>query len=319
MLIYIENSFGDHNILKGKSLFCYRLAQALMAKGIDVTDNPEYDVDVSLNVIRIKHTKAKVKLLRLDGVWHDTGKNYLQKNESIKKDLNNADGVVYQSKYARQMCDRYLGKPKVPGKVIYNGTDVSYYEKVKPAMCNEKNVFMAFSKWRPHKRLNDAIESFLLADIKDSILIVAGNVENSGVDSKILDGYFSLPQIKYIGNASQDVLASFLKIAKASIHLCWFDACPNSVIEALAAGVPVICNNTGGTKELIDLCGGYICHVDKPYDMKPVDLYHPPKIKRRLVANALIDSVQNEARIKNEPIKIEYVADNYISFMKELL
>ena len=127
------------------------------------------------------------------------------------------------------------------------------------------------------------------------------------------------PSIKFLGHVPQDVLASYLKTSIASIHLCWFDSCPNSVIESIIAGVPVISNNVGGTWEIVGPSGGYVCDVDSPYDMSPVDLYNPPQINRGRIAAALRDCVKKQPSVKKDRVLINNIADQYLQFMKELL
>lgn len=319
MKIYIPNCFSDPNKLKGKSLFCYRLGTALEEKGIDITDDSNINVDVSLNIIGIKHEKSRIKLLRLDGVWHDTGKAFVKKNKGMIASLKRADGVVYQSQFSRNMCDRYLGEPISPCRVIPNGSYPGYYHQVKAEVFNGKKVFITFSKWRPHKRLRDIIHSFLLANVPNSILLVAGDTTRSGVDREELDYFFNLSSIQYVGNVEQRMLASLLKASIASIHLCWFDSCPNSVVEALCAGTPVICNNVGGTWELVGPSGGFVCDIDSPYDMNPVDLYHPPKINRRVVAEAIRECAKKRPVVNNDFVNIDNVAERYLEFIEEIL
>lgn len=318
MKVYIENSDKNPNELGGKSLFCNRLAKALHTKGVQIFSDPKIKVDVSLNVIRINHSKSKVKLLRLDGIWHDTGKNFREKNLSIKRNLQKADGVVYQSCFSEKMGEKYLGKAICPVKVISNGSDSSFYENIDPIKTNKK-IIMAVSKWRPHKRLRDIIESFLLAEVEDGLLVVAGNLLRSELTEKEIYDYKNNTKIKFIDHVSQKVLASYFKKASASIHLCWFDSCPNSVVESIIAGVPVICNNVGGTWEIVGPAGGYVLPLDNPYDMNPVDLYHPPKINRGRVAAALRDCIKKQPPVKKEHVLISTIADQYLQFMKELL
>jgi glycosyltransferase involved in cell wall biosynthesis len=318
MKIWIENSSKPVSELTGKSLFCKRLANELTKRGVEVTDKDE-PVDISLNVIRIKHRRAKVKVLRLDGVWHDTGKDYVRKNEGIIASQKKADGVVYQSNFARAMGHKYLGEPRCPSTVIPNGSDPALWAKVKPADFNGKKAFIAFSKWRPHKRLRDIIYSFLQADVKDSMLLIAGDARRSGLKLNEAQTLFSRPNIEYLASLPQALLMPILKGCTASIHLCWFDACPNSVVEAICAGVPVVTNNVGGTWEIVAPSGGYVCAIDEPYDLEPVDLYHPPAIDRSIVAQAIRKAAVERPKINCDRVDIRNVADQYLRFMEALL
>lgn len=320
MKMFIEKSSLSINKIGGKALFCRRLADEFRkVGGIDITDDENSEADVSLNVIRIKHQKSKVKILRIDGVWHDTAKNYRHKNRAIQINLRQADGVIYQSYFAKAMADEYLGEVSCPTKVIYNGSDPSYYEKIKSLTPSEGKVVIAFSKWRPHKRLRDIIESFLLAGIENGLLVVAGDTTKSGLLPREFVEYNQNPSVQFIGNIPQFDLASYLVVSKASIHLCWFDACPNSVVEAICAGVPVICNNVGGTWEIVGPSGGYICMVDREYDLNPVDLYNPPRIDRHLVAENIVRALKEEPVIINRHVNIKNIAGQYLQFIKELI
>ena len=317
MRVFIENSSKDINTLKGKSLFCKKLSDVLKRRGVDVIDNFRAEVDISLNLIRLKHFNSRIKILRLDGVCHDTGKNVEGKNVILRKSLQAADAIVYQSKFAKHMSDSFLGVSEKPNRIIFNG---SYpISRTSTANTSEKRIIMAFSKWRPHKRLEDAILSFLLANISNSLLVVAGDATKSGIDLLRLRQYFLLPNIHYIGNVNPSILEFYLARASASIHLCWFDACPNSVVEAIAAGVPVVCNNTGGTRELVAPSGGYVCDVDAPNTPQPVNLHHPPSIAIEKIADALKKCIKKKPKIKNSHILIENIADQYLRFMKELM
>lgn len=317
MKIWIENSSKKVDELNGKSLFCKRLADELKNYA-DIVDGDE-SADVSLNVIRLKHKKSKIKVLRIDGVWHDTAKDFVNKNKAIAESVRKADGVVYQSNFAMNMGEKYLGRAKCPIKVIFNGSDPRIYDKVKPVKFIKKNVFIAFSKWRPHKRLKEIIESFLLANIEDSQLLIVGNTEKCGMTRMEFERYVKRKDIEYLGHIPQSLLIPVLKGCTASVHLCWFDACPNSVVEAICAGIPVITNNVGGTWEIVAPSGGFVCDIDSPYDLNPVDLYNPPKIDRNKVSEAMIECVDKKPVIKSEHVDIKNVAKEYFDFMESLL
>ena len=133
MKIWIENSSKPVDQISGKSLFCRRLADEMRRRGVDVTDNRDDATDFSLNVIRIKHRRSRYAILRLDGVWHDTAKDFESKNRAIAKSLRDADAVVYQSEFSRNMCEKYLVVADCPSTVIFNGSDPKLYSNIKRA------------------------------------------------------------------------------------------------------------------------------------------------------------------------------------------
>jgi len=297
----------------GKAAFLYRLKKVIGAYGIEVVTNRRKSHEVSLHISRISHKSKSKKIIRIDGVYHNNKENWKTRNLSMKHSAKMADGIIYQSKFSQQMGHKYLGKHDKE-IVIHNGVDYKWYNKIPiPEKQFERN-YLAAAKWRPHKRLTDIIESFILLDDKDACLHVAGNIKNSRIDWQ---KYKDHPNIKFLGQVSQKTLGGLFKMCDASIHLCWFDSCPNSVIEALGAGCPVISNNTGGTPELIQKAGGIICEVDQEYRLQPVDLYNPPVIDRNIIAEAMITCVKEPPRINRKAVHIAHVAKQYASFFRK--
>jgi glycosyltransferase involved in cell wall biosynthesis len=304
----------------GKGFFYQRLAPALAHLGVKIINDISIPHDISVNSVKLEKGNSKKRVLRLDGVYHNNKQPYKKRNRPISQSLHKSDAIVYQSLFAKKMCNKYLGKFKGSRRVIHNGMDIQFWDNVIPAESSFKYNFLAASRWRPHKRLVDIVESFLLADIPDSCLYIAGDLSKSKVPKQWLKTMLAnCKNVVRLGPLKQEELAKYMKLANASLHLCWFDACPNSVVEAISCGTPVVCNNTGGTPELVAAAGGYICDVDSPYDLQPVDLYHPPKIDRRKVADALIKSTVENAIIKRQVVDIHKVAVQYVELFESTL
>ena len=297
------------NILKGKSLFCHRLGNELLKQGVEVTDDESKRVDISLNVIRLTHQNSRIKVLRLDGIYHNSAQDYESKNRRIKESLHKADAVVYQSRYSRNLCDAFIGAATVPNIVIPNGSDPSFYEK-KVHHPSQKEV-LAFAKWRPHKRLHDTISSFMAADVRESSLFVFG-------ETTLCNKY---ENIYFRGQRSQDMLAVYLQSADCVLHLCAYDACPNSVVESLVAGTPVITSNIGGAPELLKMVGlsDCICDLDPEYDYKPINLYNLPPINHEIVAQKIRQVISSPPTFDPSPLYIENTAKRYLRFFEGLL
>jgi glycosyltransferase involved in cell wall biosynthesis len=219
------------------------------------------------------------------------------------------------------MAKAYLGDHDKPCGVIYNGTVASLYDGP-PSVVRPRPYAVAVAKWRPHKRLRDAVESFLLAGL-DADLLVFGDCVESGLSVTDCAQYAETGRVVFCGRVDQATLAGYLKAAVCSIHLCWFDACPNSVVEALCAGVPVVTNNVGGTHELVRLAcpedaDWLVCGVDATYTCNPVDLYRPPRIDRGVVAAAIARCFYKLALVDRAALSIKRSADAYLNLMVRL-
>ncbi len=314
MKLYLERY--SEKTTDGKTLFCNRLGDELIRRRVRVSGDPNKKADIAINVINIKPNKAPIQLVRFDGVYFDTQTSYINKNRILSESMRKADGIIYQSEFSKVMCDKYLGVPSCPSQIILNGADPNFYERARPIKRRHKHIFFAMSRWRNFKRLTDTIESFLLADIDDSILYIAGGLSRSGIDLK---KYGHHRKLKFLGQINQKIAASYLKVSTAFLHLSWFDSCPNGVVEAVAAGVPVICGNIGGTKEIVGPSGGYVCEIDKPYRLEPVDVYNPPPIDRKKVARKIMDCIKYPPEIIYDHVDIKRVGSLYLKFLREFV
>lgn len=304
----------------GKAFFCERLASALSSlDDVRVISDIRQRHDVSLHVVLIEGMEAKAKrVVRLDGVWHNTAQDFGAQNDAIRYHMNNADAVIYQTQFSRLVADKYLFPYEGLWDVIFNGADPSFYA-VPPLQKTHRHTFIAYSRWRPHKRLLETITCFLEAGIEDSCLYVAGDLSKCGVQPEQLKRIFDMPNIRYLGILTQEQLAHTLRICDASLHLSWIDWCPNSVVEAIAAGLPVVTNNVGGAQELVRPSGGFVCRIDEPWDMRPCNLYSPPPIDPTIVAEALHRCAGDSIKVSWEHVEIRNIALQYKRFFERVL
>jgi len=102
MRVFIPGAFNtDHRT--GKGLFCMRLAKAIRKQGVGVVRSIDDKHDVSLHLIKVVGAKSK-RVVRLDGVWHNTSMDYRSRNKAIAKSMQCADGVIYQSDFSKAIC-----------------------------------------------------------------------------------------------------------------------------------------------------------------------------------------------------------------------
>jgi glycosyltransferase involved in cell wall biosynthesis len=97
-------------------------------------------------------------------------------------------------------------------------------------------------------------------------------------------------------------------------HLAWLDHCPNTVVESLSVGTPVICSEDGGTSEIVGSYG-LVLHEDTKYNYELKDYNSPPYINVSQVS-----LLPSKTDLGNPPdLSIEKSASNYIRIFEELL
>ncbi len=166
---------------------------------------------------------------------------------SIRKFL--ADFVIYQSQFAHDWWHRVRAHLKTNKKIIYNGTNLSlfepdYYRKDSNQLnviCAEGNIpsdvfipklLRKVAKSKPNgKSINLTILGKVTQDIQEQL-------------SDLLNVHF-------LGHVPRTQMFELLKTNDVFLSLEINAACPNSIVEALASGLPIIAFDTGATPELI--------------------------------------------------------------------
>lgn len=317
MKIYVPNT----KKLRGPYIFCRRLYKAIVKiPDVEIVDPSSCSVQLHSVLLRDVNPKAK-HVLRLDGVYHHVGPEYdwRKNNVPIKESFDFADGVVYQSHFSKKLCEKYLGKTSVPYEIIYNGANPNTYTFKGSIISKDRPFFLTAANWRPFKRLEDTIESFLMSGLERVDLVIAGDTKRSGISEEKVAEYKKNPNIKFLGKVSQEELISYYVQCLALIHISWIDNCPNSVVEAICAGKPVICGNIGGTNEIVRESGGLVLNIEDDYDLEPRDLYHPPSIDRSLVVGAMYKCFNHDFSIKNSHVDIRNTAIKYLEFFRKIL
>lgn len=240
---------------------------------VTYTDN-QHDADVEFCLIQQAVHKVKPMVLRLDGIWFNSEQNYKEQNRIIEFSYKNADAVVFQSNFNKQLTESWFGDHNNT-YVIHNAADLTQIERANAAFWNntfgkDTEVWSCASSWRPHKRLAENIKYFLEFAPKNAILAIAGKVSASETSNYSLN-----KRIKFLNELDYMSLLSLYKRSTTFVHLAYLDHCPNVVVDAQAAGCRIICSSTGGTSEIVE--NGTIV-LEEEWDFKPCKLYQPPKI-----------------------------------------
>lgn len=270
MRIHIDNV--QWNSRSGPNSFANNLAIAFSHAGHTLVEQHE-NPDVRLAFIHTTTFDNVPLVQRLDGVWFNSAQNFVLQNEQLQKTYNAAKLVIAQSQFDKKLIETFFGKHKNEITVIHNGINVEAVQALDPLdvpqLSNVKRVWSCAAAWRPHKRLSENIRYFLEhADVDDCLIIAGANPDVAvGINDR---------RIFFAGDLDKQTLLQLMRSSDIFLHLAWLDHCPNSVIEARAAGCHIICSSSGGTKEIAGLNSTII--EEDEWDFKPCELYKPPQL-----------------------------------------
>lgn len=286
----------------GKHKFINRLRQELSINNfIEVPITKSADFHLFVNSI---NPKAKYNIYRIDGVWLNLKNKDSTENTRIIHNIKKSRAVIFQNEFCRDAVINFLQTTPKRYNIILNGADPKEFENL--PKLNEPPYFLALCKWRPHKRLNTIIESFIESKINTNLIII-GEPEKT----------IKHPKIKYYGWKDKTETNILIKNCIATIHLAWLDWCPNSVIESIVARKPVIYTNSGGTKHIVKNRGYEVPDID--WNFNTVDLYNPPLLNTEHIIKCYHEALENKRQINNiSDLNIKHIAKLYFDYIKGL-
>jgi glycosyltransferase involved in cell wall biosynthesis len=322
----------------GVATFREKFERALQARGLEV----EYDLRRPVDAVLIlagthrlqelwRLRRQGVRLVqRLDGInWVHrrtcTGWRHFLRSEygnfilaTIRNRL--AHRIIYQSRFSQRWWEEWYGPAEAPSWIVYNGVDTRLYT---PQGAHERPT----DRWRIlivegsfgggyEMGLWNAIGLLrgLQAQGLNVELQVAGQVSRKlqkQVEASVKHG------LRWAGVVPRAQIPYLARSAHLFFSGDINAACPNSVIEALACGLPVLAFDTGALSELVVGEAGRLV----PYGGDPWKL-SPPNIAGLLPAAQEILSRQehfrNAARAHAESaLNIEKMVEGYLKVLLE--
>lgn len=254
-------------------------------RGVEFLRDHESPVDAALFLVGLNEHALRLKergvplVLRLDGLYHDPAVDYADLNAPIRESLALADAVVFQSKFSRRFVTNMFGPLDKPWAVIPNGVDLDVFRPGRPWDGRGEARLYYSANIHPQKRLHEALRFMAQAAEASWSLLVAGEPLHfpAALQVDLQQAYGRTvmapqPGVRYVGLLPRDELARLAAGCHLMLHTAYRDPCPNAVVEGLACGLPVICEDTGGTPELVGDAGVVLpAAVD---DLGPRDYQH---------------------------------------------
>jgi glycosyltransferase involved in cell wall biosynthesis len=323
----------------GMVSFRHKLEAGLSKEGVgscfNLEDEPYQSVLViggSRHLAAINSIKKKgVRIVqRLDGINWIQRRKFTGLRHTIRSEYGNllqstirrnlADHIIYQSKFAKTWWEEWYGETNSPNSIILNGVDLDAYTPSgphdKPSGKFRLLVVEGSLAGGYENGLKNAVELVVALQKRHHLpmeLMVVGSVSQE-LKSAWDDRH--LVPIIWNGKVPRESIPAIDRSAHILYAADLHPACPNSVIEAMACGLPVAAFDTGAIRELIPEDAG--CVV--PYGSDPWKLQQPDiEALADKVAPALLDIEPYRKAARNHAEKFFDLVDMVKKYLEVLL
>lgn len=253
----------------GTSTFARNFQRGMQERGHTVTFTwqPNYDVLLASPTAPLRYLlHAKIHgrpvVHRLDGVYYPgSSAGWLWRALNLQLSIIRTfftDAIVYQSKYSQHACDKALLplNHKIKTHIIYNGVDTNNFTPEGSQVPLKDNpsqqLFITASRFRTEDQIIPLLQTFSRYRDqfeKNSKLILVGPFEERV--SNIPQKYKDTPGVKFVGSIPHKNLPSHVRGADVFVMTHKTPPCPNNILEAMAAGLPICGVADGAMPELV--------------------------------------------------------------------
>jgi len=322
--------------LGGPASFQARLSAVLTSRGYLITHDA---LDPTNNVILVIGGTRQLGILRqakqngVRIVQRLNGMNWVHRRKFtgfkhfLRAEVNNwilttirgmADQIVYQSNFSQDWWLRKRGETRAPGKVIYNGVDLEQFSpagKEHPPLDHYRILMVEGNLGGGYEGgLDAAVEMVLLLNRRMSTkteLMVVGSASRSLKEKYQKRGL----EIGWRGVVKREEIPAIDRSAHLLFSSDINAACPNSVIEALACGLPVISYDTGALPELVSADAGCIARYgSNPWKLQKPDIHSLADAAQEVLAGQA--AYRNAARgLAERKFDIQSITDQYLKVL----
>lgn len=204
--------------------------------------------------------------------WYDG--DWRGQNAIMAEGYHKADHVFWQSDFCRRAANQFLGERAGPGEVLFNAVDIDRFSPPdQPRDTGGPFRFLLTGKIGAHLayRLVSTIAGLSIARASglDAQLIVAGWTAPEAKAAALAKAEaVGLPDdaVAFTGPYTQAEAPAIYHGADAYVMTKYLDPCPNTVLEAMACGLPIVFSASGGVPELVGADAGVGVPVPEAWD-----------------------------------------------------
>jgi glycosyltransferase involved in cell wall biosynthesis len=187
-----------------------------------------------------------------DGVGYPgwAGEEAEEINRPLRRALLAADHVLYQSAFAKESADLFLGAARGSWELLPNAVDVAHFTPAREQPSGGPVLLLGGDQTQAY-RLRLALRTLAVVarSRPDARLLVTGRLETS--PHALVCELGLEERVHVLGEYAQRDAPGIFRRAHLLLHTKVLDPCPTLVLEAMACGLPVVYPASGGTVELV--------------------------------------------------------------------
>jgi len=170
-------------------------------------------------------------------------------NRPLRRALEVAAHVLYQSEFCKASADRFLGEPRGSWEILPNAVDIERFTPAEARPPGGPVLLLGGDQSQGDHRLDLALDTLAIVrrEHPDAQLVVTGELAGAPDPRE---------GVRFAGHYSQAEAPALFRSAHLLLHTQMNDSCPSVVLEAMACGLPVVHPASGGTVELVGGVGG---------------------------------------------------------------
>ncbi len=320
--------FKDYKVVGGPTTFMKNLKTYLEDNEYKYLDHSKKAQGIFFPIIynlkelgNLKKKKRKI-IQRLDGIYYPQkhGDNYIENNKNIKDIyLNYTNFIIFQSEYSKKQCFIMLGeKCEEEYSIINNGTNKQLFYPKKDSDKNNihgKIKLVTTGSFRNIDMIEPVVKALDSLENKISFeLNIVGPIANPEIEK-----YFKRDYINLHGTIKLEQIADILRSTHIFIYSHLNPPCPNSVLEAISCGIPVVGFNSGAMSELCFFSSELLAEVSNDIFQEYKDFDFKKLAEKIIYVIENYDEYRNRALKNSQLYSFEECGKKYIEVFNNQL
>ncbi len=173
-----------------------------------------------------------------------------------KRIWRSARSVIANSRGLKQLAEKTAGRIGIPVAFVPNGVDADFFRPAdaRSRACSRGGpLFLFAGRFSPQKNLLSLLEQFEASVARDGarLLLVGGGPEQANIDEAIGRSPALKAAVTLKPWCSKESLRSHYQEAYCFVNPSLYEGLPNTLLEAMACGLPAIASDIGGNNELV--------------------------------------------------------------------